>query len=549
MSNLGPQHINLSFGGLLQLPNGASGSLATVQDGAGNATALQVSTTAVDFPIESPTGGASGMISDLATDAGSSFVGFEQAGTGAVTRSVQDKARETVSVTDFGVIGSGLDETVAFQKALDTGAKKVEVPENVTVGITSVSLAANQTLEINGIVKKLSGSSPAITMNNLSKIIGCGQIDGNSVANADAIYASAKSDLIVAGVYIHHVGGKGISLASSTKYRITNNRIENITGQAINLDFADSGSVANNYIDTALHGVQFWGGDGSGGDPGTRTYDISITGNVVKNTTGGIWGSCGQRVAVTGNTVTICSDVGIDFECSNYCTASGNTVSKCNNGGLSLFYASTYCVFDGNTVLVDALTGNRYGIWYTAHANNYNIVSNNTIKVSTTGYPIYLDEGGQFNVVGNNSINGFGSVSSASCNVRLLRQKQMTFVNNSLIDSKLRVEGSIECLISGNRIYRSSATDAASQSDSPLYIYWSDSTWNAQGNTVINNSIQEWSYPIVDDCWGDNYSINDCSYNRVSGTMYHRGTSGWQGRMLNNVTQANPNTAATVASY
>jgi len=121
MSNLGPQHINLSFGGLLQLPNGASGSLATVQDGAGNATALEVSTTAVDFPIESPTGGASGMISDLATDAGSNFVGFEQAGTGAVTRSAQAKMREWISVLDFGADPTGAtDSTTAFQKAIAT---------------------------------------------------------------------------------------------------------------------------------------------------------------------------------------------------------------------------------------------------------------------------------------------------------------------------------------------------------------------------------------------------------------------------------------------
>ena len=67
MSNLGPQHINLSFNGLLQVPNGVNGTLKTVQGGDGTNTALEVSTTTVDFPIESPTGGASGMMSDLGT--------------------------------------------------------------------------------------------------------------------------------------------------------------------------------------------------------------------------------------------------------------------------------------------------------------------------------------------------------------------------------------------------------------------------------------------------------------------------------------------------
>lgn len=164
MSNLGPQHINLSFGGLLQLPNGASSSLATVQDGAGNATALEVSTTAVDFPIESPTGGASGMISDLATDAGSSFVGFEQAGTGAVTRSVQDKARETVSVLDFGADPTGVvDSSPAIQAATNTG-KTVKFPDGVYKMLSDVTYTGKVTWVGNGQNSRILSDSVVLTV-------------------------------------------------------------------------------------------------------------------------------------------------------------------------------------------------------------------------------------------------------------------------------------------------------------------------------------------------------------------------------------------------
>lgn len=45
MSNLGPQHINLSFGGLLQLPNGVLPALQQVQDGNGNNAGLWISST------------------------------------------------------------------------------------------------------------------------------------------------------------------------------------------------------------------------------------------------------------------------------------------------------------------------------------------------------------------------------------------------------------------------------------------------------------------------------------------------------------------------
>ena len=47
MANLGPQHINLSYSGLLQVPNGITSVLQTVSDGNGNATGLQLSSTAI----------------------------------------------------------------------------------------------------------------------------------------------------------------------------------------------------------------------------------------------------------------------------------------------------------------------------------------------------------------------------------------------------------------------------------------------------------------------------------------------------------------------
>lgn len=52
---------------------------------------------------------------DLADpDKGAAMVGFKQSGAGAVYRTLADKARETVSVRDFGAAGDGSDSTQAF---------------------------------------------------------------------------------------------------------------------------------------------------------------------------------------------------------------------------------------------------------------------------------------------------------------------------------------------------------------------------------------------------------------------------------------------------
>ena len=56
---------------------------------------------------------------DLGSSAGTSKVGFIQAGTGAVSRAAQAKLRESVSVKDFGAVGDGVaDDTAAINLAM-----------------------------------------------------------------------------------------------------------------------------------------------------------------------------------------------------------------------------------------------------------------------------------------------------------------------------------------------------------------------------------------------------------------------------------------------
>ena len=58
-----------------------------------------------------------------------SDVSFIQAGTGAVSRGMQDKVRESVSVKDFGAVGDGVtNDAAAFNAALASGAKNIYFP-------------------------------------------------------------------------------------------------------------------------------------------------------------------------------------------------------------------------------------------------------------------------------------------------------------------------------------------------------------------------------------------------------------------------------------
>lgn len=88
----------------------------------------------------------------LAASGGSNDIGFLQAGTGAVARTLQSKDRDWVSVKDFGATGNGTtNDTAAIQAAINTN-KRVYMPEGTYI-VDAISLpggAGNHGLELIG---------------------------------------------------------------------------------------------------------------------------------------------------------------------------------------------------------------------------------------------------------------------------------------------------------------------------------------------------------------------------------------------------------------
>lgn len=73
-------------------------------------------------------------------------VSFIQAGTGAVTRNIQEKARESVSVKDFGAVGDGVaDDTAAIQAAITAvqalGGGTVNFPSGTFKCLNEITLS------------------------------------------------------------------------------------------------------------------------------------------------------------------------------------------------------------------------------------------------------------------------------------------------------------------------------------------------------------------------------------------------------------------------
>lgn len=90
-------------------------------------------------------------LTTLAGSTGSTLIGFIQAGTDAVLRTMQAKARERVSVADFLTTATptAAQATAAFQSAVNSGARKVFVTADYTVNAT-IALVANQVIDFDG---------------------------------------------------------------------------------------------------------------------------------------------------------------------------------------------------------------------------------------------------------------------------------------------------------------------------------------------------------------------------------------------------------------
>jgi hypothetical protein len=95
--------------------------------------------------IDDSTMGASGTNKKITLDEFSIGLPFIQAGSGAVTRTAQDKMRESVSVKDFGAVGDGVvDDTVAIQNAINslTVGGLVYFPAGDYITSSTITIAA-----------------------------------------------------------------------------------------------------------------------------------------------------------------------------------------------------------------------------------------------------------------------------------------------------------------------------------------------------------------------------------------------------------------------
>lgn len=137
---------------------------------------------------------------------------------------------------------------------------------------------------------------------------------------------------------------------------------------AIRFNFCRRVVVANNNV--RMSAISWWGGGAPASEGGMpdmlrRVRHVSITGNYIEGGNGGIYGNCGEHMAITGNVVKNVTDTGIDLEGCKHCVVTGNLVHNAGNFCMSVFYVGYNLLFAENLCIQDGtgtnISDNLYG--------------------------------------------------------------------------------------------------------------------------------------------------------------------------------------------
>lgn len=172
----------------------------------------------------------------LSGSTGAALIGFLQAGAGAVLRTLQAKAGDTVSVKDFGAKGDGVtDDSKAFADAFAAG-RTVTVPFGVYF-VKNIVIGTHQTLNGNGaLFKAAPGANWIFKLTGFRAVIrdayfedSAGNIPDTFMTNAAVIVEDAAYPEVHDSRFVNLTCGIILrTTANDTAHQVTNGSFSNL---------------------------------------------------------------------------------------------------------------------------------------------------------------------------------------------------------------------------------------------------------------------------------------------------------------------------------
>jgi hypothetical protein len=415
----------------------------------------------------------------LASSSGSSQVGFLQSGTGAITRTLESKERDAVSVKDFGAVGDGIaNDTSAIQLALNS-AKFVYIPAGTYLLTASLNVQSNTTIIGQGASSILKAGAnlvyglSAINVSNIN-ISDLAFNGGGQTTNVATGFANAI------GIFAQGVNRLRINRVSITKCGISDGTTNDGTlgGWGIFVGPSSIQSTKDVVIDgcsiTYIAGCGMNRGDGiiiNGtyvGATGFTSSDVVITNNYIA--------FCGRHCAtvsasfdlpfnvkITNNSFYNAALCGIDFESGTNCIVDNNYFKSCGNDQTycnpSSLYGVTFNLMAGialasaNCTLIRLLNNSLEGCYYgfSLGAGDGFTLNNNIIRTSIK-QDLYQGEAQSpinLTMIGNRFLTNSGTIQFFRS---LTNTGDYRFQNNTFT-TKLQILGISRAVISQNTIF------------------------------------------------------------------------------------------------
>jgi parallel beta-helix repeat protein len=256
---------------------------------------------------------------------------FIQAGTGAVVRTMQDKAREWVTPDDF----SGATDTIKLNAALATG-KRVRIPSGKNYSITTVDMAVAGTsisIDAGGSITLTDAAAIGINVTaDDCAILGAGKIvspaswDGTTARPTIGVVWVEGDNFSISGVTFENIPRIGIRIEDGTNWRIENCHLIGNYPYA-SFTGTQTGHCAISYNPPADGGSTTASGNGSGIVVGNR-IESSVQGFHQGNYDAA---ASAVGVVISGNQFNRCWNHGIYMQSAKGVTVTGNNFTNCQN--------------------------------------------------------------------------------------------------------------------------------------------------------------------------------------------------------------------------
>lgn len=378
----------------------------------------------------------------LASSIGSTLVGFIQAGTGAILRTVQSKLRDTVSVLDYGADPTGVaDSTAAFQAAVNYS--NVYVPTGNYRITSTILVPSNRKITGNGYGSRLFADGTFVPTN----MAWAGGPLPVMFGNAGIVSSSANANIEIDGIYsdwstgpgqVHHVhmrnttgcrvrncyfrkGADATAFTMSSDYQVTGNTAWDTANCAYDQwENSHDGLVANNIAYIAFGYGMLATGDTSLNTPGT-TYAIHFVNNEIhgdgtSNSGIGLWLQSGS------NATSVCHS----------CVAIGNrfigfdVIIRSTGGGKHIIH--------GNRGYSGRVAGISLSAEVAGFGSSANSIVGNVLEIcgNASGAPIHIQDNSSRNIITNNeSINHNGALYACIIEATAL----VNTVRNNILDT------------------------------------------------------------------------------------------------------------------